>query len=176
MKNFHKYPAGILALGVAFLSPLSSSGEEAGRVDEQESEVELEGDPLITRQFIEEAQREEDRSRKKLISYGADVPTVISWCVREDLLGKHGCKDVRVLSVIRGGENWALATSKGDGVLYYTAMEKPRDNIRILGSSTQLQGAVDLIPSSEGKDEVSGSLDALKQAGGDLSQPSEAKQ
>jgi hypothetical protein len=160
--------AGVLIATTCF------SGDKTTVLESPEDEVELEGDPLLTQQFIKEAEMEEEESRKRLISYAGEVPTVIAWCVTEDLQAKHGCKNVRVLSVVREASGkWALATSEDNGKIYYTAMEKPKDNIRILGSSDDIKATVDLIPDAAGRDSVTDSLARIAEQGGNLQYPSE---
>lgn len=137
-----KNPLRILTIGLIFLLPTGGS-----LAQDESDDYDREGNLETTMRFIREGQMEEDLSREHAVTYRPQIPTAIVWCVKEDLGGKHDKDTVDVLAVAREPSGrWAVAISKAGKEIYYTSMIKPRDNIKILGSSTRLEEALSLVP------------------------------
>ncbi len=141
-----------VALTVFLLGSLTASGSDAGEGQAGGEEIEREEDMDLMLKFMEEGQKKEDLSRQKVVTYQPDIPVEIDWCVREDLNARTGKGDAKVLAVVRDPSvKWAMAVSKADGKLYYTSMEKPRDNIKLLGSFDRAEEAAGMVDEPGGR-------------------------
>ena len=128
-------------------------------LDVRAQEEEHEGDPETTKAMLAEVAAQEAASKKKIVTYDAEIPIGIKWFVKESLTKAYPGMEVETVNIIREStDGWLVTTCRVEGNILYGAFKRPPDWIELIGFYKTLQGAVAAIPDPDGREAMVNSV------------------